>query len=190
MYTLKCHCTNTLYMQYICTWIDFVWHILHSNDLLQMQGGILWIIPIDPCNSIISFFYCNRISFGSKERSQLELSFTSDVHSIQNPSSAVQPRRRVGRESVRRRRSSDPWLVLALGKTFAGTLLAAAFFKLCQDLLGFVSPQILKYVSLNCLFKKLIITLCACTRGKVFGSAVVVDTKITKSGDPSAWASC
>ena len=90
-----------------------------------------------------------RISFGSRERIQSEEGpgLATDVYSIQYPSSEVPPRRRVGRESARRRRSSEPSLVLALGKTFAGTLLAAAFFKLCQDLLGFVSPQILKYVS-------------------------------------------
>ena len=91
-----------------------------------------------------------RISFGNGERSQSEdLGFVTDVYSVQFPSSEVQPRGRVGRESARQRRNSEPSLVLALGKTFAGILLAAAFFKLCQDLLGFVSPQILKYVRLK-----------------------------------------
>ena len=91
-----------------------------------------------------------RINFGSRERVPSEdPGLVTGVYSVQFPSSEVPPRRRAGREreSTRRGRSSEPSLVLALGKTFAGTLLAAAFFKLCQDLLGFVSPQILKYVS-------------------------------------------
>jgi len=41
-------------------------------------------------------------------------------------------------------RQKDPSLVIALAKSFAGTFVAAAFFKLGQDLLGFASPFILK----------------------------------------------
>ena len=42
------------------------------------------------------------------------------------------------------RRQKEPSLVIALVKSFGGTFLVAAFFKLLQDLLGFASPFILK----------------------------------------------
>ena len=43
-----------------------------------------------------------------------------------------------------RRRQPEPSLVLALLKTFWPVLLSSAFFKLIQDLLNFVGPQVLK----------------------------------------------
>ena len=39
-----------------------------------------------------------------------------------------------------------PSFVWALAKSFGGTFLIAGVFKFGQDLLGFASPQILKYV--------------------------------------------
>ena len=46
-----------------------------------------------------------------------------------------------GRRTSRR---SEPSLVIALAKSFWPIFLAAAFFKVLQDLLNFVSPQLLK----------------------------------------------
>ena len=46
-------------------------------------------------------------------------------------------------------RGREPSLVWALAKAFGGTFIVAAFFKLGQDLLGFASPQILKYVCIS-----------------------------------------
>ncbi|CAI8018869.1 Multidrug resistance-associated protein 1 [Geodia barretti] len=51
---------------------------------------------------------------------------------------------RVVPSSRQRRREAEPSLVLALLKSFWPVLLASAFFKLVQDLLNFVSPQVLK----------------------------------------------
>ena len=42
------------------------------------------------------------------------------------------------------RKKKEPSLVWALAKTFWGIFVAAAFFKFVQDLLNFVSPQVLK----------------------------------------------
>ena len=36
------------------------------------------------------------------------------------------------------------WLIMTIVKSFKRTLLESAFFKLLQDLLAFVSPQLLK----------------------------------------------
>ena len=41
-------------------------------------------------------------------------------------------------------RQKDPSLVIALVRTFGTMFIVAAFFKLLQDALQFVSPQILK----------------------------------------------
>ncbi len=49
-----------------------------------------------------------------------------------------------GETSVPRDRGSRPSLVRALGKSFWRVLLISAVFKLVQDLLSFVSPQLLK----------------------------------------------
>lgn len=38
----------------------------------------------------------------------------------------------------------NSWLITTIYKTFRGVLLESAFFKLLQDLLAFVSPQLLK----------------------------------------------
>lgn len=38
----------------------------------------------------------------------------------------------------------NSWLVTTIFKTFSWILLESAFFKLLQDLLSFVSPQLLK----------------------------------------------
>ena len=91
------------------------------------------------------------IAFESKrsEVSADSASFGNDVYSIQSPSDDIQrlTETRGTREEIRRPRSgSGPSLVLALGRSFIGTLAVAAFFKLWQDLLSFVSPQLLKYV--------------------------------------------
>ena len=48
--------------------------------------------------------------------------------------------------------SRNPSLVWALTKTFGASFMAAAIFKLGQDLLGFASPQILKCVNRKCVF--------------------------------------
>lgn len=40
----------------------------------------------------------------------------------------------------------NSWLISTIYKTFKWILLESAFFKLLQDLLAFVSPQILKWV--------------------------------------------
>ena len=44
------------------------------------------------------------------------------------------------------RKPKSPSLVLALARSFGGTFLVAGLFKFCQDLLNFVSPQLLKLV--------------------------------------------
>lgn len=41
----------------------------------------------------------------------------------------------------------NSWLVYTIFKTFSWILLESAFFKLLQDLLSFVSPQLLKWVT-------------------------------------------
>lgn len=91
------------------------------------------------------------ITFESRESDQLndDSGFVNDVYSVQFPSNEVRRPRVTGEAGARqqqRRSRFGPSLVLALGRSFAGTLVAAAFFKLWQDLLGFVSPQLLKYV--------------------------------------------
>ena len=53
------------------------------------------------------------------------------------------------------RKPKSPSLVLALARSFGGTFLVAGLFKFCQDLLNFVSPQLLKLVP--CLEKKLMV---------------------------------
>lgn len=40
----------------------------------------------------------------------------------------------------------NSWLITTIYKTFKWILLESAFFKLLQDLLAFVSPQLLKWV--------------------------------------------
>lgn len=40
----------------------------------------------------------------------------------------------------------NSWLITTIFKTFKWILLESAFFKLLQDLLAFVSPQLLKWV--------------------------------------------
>eukprot|EP00040_Diaphanoeca_grandis_P037451 m.244078 g.244078 ORF g.244078 m.244078 type:complete len:1509 (+) comp33822_c0_seq1:144-4670(+) len=44
----------------------------------------------------------------------------------------------------KQKKKKDPSLVRALFGAYGSTILAAAFFKLCQDLLAFVQPQLLK----------------------------------------------
>ena len=51
---------------------------------------------------------------------------------------------RQSHQEEQRQRKKDPSFVWALFKSFGGTLLVAAFFKLLQDLLAFASPQILR----------------------------------------------
>ncbi len=43
-----------------------------------------------------------------------------------------------------RRRTKTPSISLAIAKSFGGIFLAAAIFKVANDLLAFASPQILK----------------------------------------------
>lgn len=38
----------------------------------------------------------------------------------------------------------NSWLITTIYKTFKGILLESAFYKLLQDVLAFVSPQLLK----------------------------------------------
>lgn len=40
----------------------------------------------------------------------------------------------------------NSWLLSTMYKTFKWLLIESAFFKLLQDLLAFVSPQLLKYI--------------------------------------------
>lgn len=40
----------------------------------------------------------------------------------------------------------NSWLITTIYKTFKGILLESAFYKLLQDVLAFVSPQLLKWV--------------------------------------------
>ena len=63
-----------------------------------------------------------------------------DMVDVEISSSRQPMRRRRGR----RRREPEPSLVLALLKTFWPVFLSSAFFKLVQDLLNFVSPQVLR----------------------------------------------
>jgi hypothetical protein len=44
------------------------------------------------------------------------------------------------------KKPKSPSLVMALARSFGGTFFVAGLFKLCQDLLNFVSPQLLKLV--------------------------------------------
>lgn len=50
----------------------------------------------------------------------------------------------VSRQSRRKKKKSEPSLVLALSRTFWVIFLSSAMIKLVQDLLTFVNPQILK----------------------------------------------
>ncbi len=52
----------------------------------------------------------------------------------------------VGQQEVggRRRRTKTPSIVWAMSRAFGGTFIVAGFFKLANDTLAFVSPQILK----------------------------------------------
>ena len=113
---------------------------MRTKPLSYVEAPIIQSLP----------FY--RISFGSRDGKETDGGdFVNDAYSVQYPASSEAPPRRPGGESEARptggRSSSGPSLVIALGQSFAGTFMAAAFFKLCQDLLGFVSPQILKYVA-------------------------------------------
>ena len=47
-----------------------------------------------------------------------------------------------------KKKAKSPSIVMALARSFGGTFFLAGLFKLCQDLLNFVSPQLLKYVFL------------------------------------------
>ena len=81
-----------------------------------------------------------------------EVGVANGAHSVQFPTDEDRLDGRRGRERVairRPQRTSEPSLVMALAKSFVETFLVAAFFKLCQDLLSFVSPQLLKYVLTN-----------------------------------------
>ena len=49
-----------------------------------------------------------------------------------------------GRGRGRGKRKKEPSLVFTLAKTFGSAYLLAAVFKLAQDLLGFVGPQVLR----------------------------------------------
>ena len=97
------------------------------------------------------FLNTRSITFDSQEggeSKQDDIATPPGVYSVQFPSEEIQTRERGRREGgghqQPRRRRLEPSLVVALGKSFIGTLAAAAFFKLWQDLLSFVSPQLLK----------------------------------------------
>jgi len=47
---------------------------------------------------------------------------------------------------LRRKKKREPSLLMAVARTIWRTMAMAAVLKLAQDLLGFVSPQILRYV--------------------------------------------
>lgn len=51
---------------------------------------------------------------------------------------------KAGRDSVDGRDYPRSWLLLSLAKTFWRVLIESAAFKLLQDLLSFLSPQLLK----------------------------------------------
>ena len=91
----------------------------------------------------MSFIY--SIIFDSRQMEGSDDGFVSGVYSVQFPNSEIQ---RSGGNTCTctcRWRRKEPSLVLALGRSFAGTFMMAALFKLLQDLLAFVSPQLLKY---------------------------------------------
>ena len=74
-----------------------------------------------------------------------------------------------------------PSLVLALFMTFKGQLLAAGFFKFCQDTLGFASPLLLRYCLVSSILSVICLSisvsaclgLCVCVRACVCSSLSV-----------------
>ena len=54
--------------------------------------------------------------------------------------------RRREQQRRKKRKSREPSLAWALARSFGGTFLFAGVLKFFQDLLNFVSPQLLKYV--------------------------------------------
>lgn len=52
----------------------------------------------------------------------------------------------------------NSWLIYTVFKTFSWILFESAFFKLLQDLLSFVSPQLLKWVEPKHLFRLTCVT--------------------------------
>ena len=49
------------------------------------------------------------------------------------------------KSTTKKAKPKSPSLVMALARSFGGTFFLAGVFKLFQDLLNFVSPQLLKY---------------------------------------------
>ena len=52
------------------------------------------------------------------------------------------------REVQKKNVSKEPSLVVALARSFGGVFMMGGLFKFLQDVLSFVGPQLLKYVSL------------------------------------------
>ena len=87
------------------------------------------------CNSFCVFSRKNAVmaQFHRKYTS-LNVSATSSEESVEERSIAP----------LHERKMAKPSLTKALFKAFGKVLFVAGFFKFCQDVLSFVSPQLLK----------------------------------------------
>ena len=83
----------------------------------------------------------------TEETYEFEFFDSKATHSADKISFQKATHRREQQRSDRPRKPKSPSLVLALAKSFGGTFFVAGLFKFCQDLLNFVSPQLLKLVS-------------------------------------------
>ena len=97
----------------------------------------------------MSFILSRKLVAGGQRKGYQPVSIQDDNEASVD-STPRQPRRegdtvvRVVPSSRQRRREAEPSLVLALLKSFWPVFLSSAFFKLVQDLLNFVGPQVLK----------------------------------------------
>ena len=95
------------------------------------------LLPSSSVNVMCFLPFCCSVSFNRLQVNELE---------YQPVNVEVRHSARILTPGQQPSRDREPSLVWALAKAFGGTLIAAAFFKLGQDLLAFASPQILKYV--------------------------------------------
>ena len=93
---------------------------------------------------------CFRVTFSSAPDSELEYQ-PLNVEIRPSDESRLIPHDGTPQQGARHN-DHGPSFVWALAKSFGGTFLIAGVFKFGQDLLGFASPQILKYVTTTSVF--------------------------------------
>ena len=107
------------------------------------------LLPSTPLHSCFSINFADHHADNKTEETyEFEFFDPKTTRSADKISFQKASHRREEQNSERTRKPKSPSLVMALARSFGGTFFVAGLFKLCQDLLNFVSPQLLKYAIL------------------------------------------